>query len=79
MRDSERRVDPYDGWVMFKAAHRLARSTLFTNNNAHKYVRLGCDEQVSMDTRSELMDVVYGKVIFLEVTANGVTIFRGND
>ena len=51
----------------------------FTNNNAHKYVRLGCDEQVSMDTRSELMDVVYGKVIFLEVTANGVTIFRGND
>lgn len=79
VRDSERRVDPYDGWVMFKAAHRLARSTLFTNNNAHKYVRLGCDEQVSMDTRSELMDVVYGKVIFLEVTANGVTIFRGND
>ena len=49
---------------------------MFTNNNAHKYIRIGNDEQVDMDTRSDFLDYVWGSVIFLEVTANGVTIFR---
>ena len=76
VRDSEKREKPHDGWKLFQSAHRLARSTMFTNNNAHKYIRIGNDEQVDMDTRSDFLDYVWGSVIFLEVTANGVTIFR---
>ena len=33
VRDSEKRVKRHDGWKLFQAAHRLSRSTLFTNNN----------------------------------------------
>ena len=44
VRDSEKRVKRHDGWKLFQAAHRLSRSTLFTNNNAHKYIRIGNDE-----------------------------------
>ena len=76
VRDSEKRVKRHGGWKLFQAAHRLSRSTLFTNNNAHKYIRIGNDEQIDMDTRSDFFDYVWGTVVFLEVTANGHTIFR---
>ena len=66
VRDSEKREKPHDGWKLFQYAHRLARSTMFTNNNAHKYIRIGNDEQVDMDTRSDFLDYVWGSVIFLE-------------
>ena len=36
VRDSEKREKRHDGWKLFQSAHRLSRSTLFTNNNAHK-------------------------------------------
>ena len=76
VRDSEKRELRHDGWKLYKSAHRLTRSTMFTNNNNHKYIRIGNEEQIDMDTRSEFSDYVWGAILYLEVTANGHTIFR---
>ena len=75
-RDSERQHDPRDGWDLYRCAQRLALTTLFTTNNAFKYVRLTLDEQYMYETNSELWNAVFGLVIFLSVTALGVRIWR---
>ena len=54
VRDSERQHDPRDGWDLYRCAQRLALTTLFTTNNAFKYVRLTLDEQYMYETNSEL-------------------------
>lgn len=75
LRDAERQPSPYEGWLLFRTAHRIMLPVLATSN-AHIYFRFAVDDEFEWNRLSELEERAYGCMLAFSYTANKVMIYR---